>query len=79
MCVMCSTSVPTLFQNFFFFTITSLHSFTFFMKCFLLLVYVGMPRGENGARIKRVHQFYARTLPKNLVQSLISRFYLVHG
>ena len=36
MCVMCSTSVPTLFQ--YFFTITSLHSFTFFMKCFLLLV-----------------------------------------
>ena len=24
-----------------FFTITSLHSFTFFMKCFLLLVYIG--------------------------------------
>ena len=36
MCVMCSTSVPTLFQYFFY--ITSLHSFTFFMKCFLLLV-----------------------------------------
>ena len=50
MCVMCSTSVPTLFA--YFFTITSLHSFTFFMKCFLLLVSIplfkqAMPRVKN--------------------------------
>ena len=52
MCVICSTIVPTLFQ--YFFTITSLHSFTFFMKCFLVLVIIVFMRSKEFLNVQEI-------------------------